>query len=167
MENLNEDGTAQDLKQLYRTSAPARAILDNFAGRTNTQRITKVEQVLKRFHSIDMQRSAVIAFFRELEKLCYGRFIEGRKGHPSRFEWSSNSVFVGRSAKAEPEEALMASVTASPQTVETASNCEGLLKFSFPIRSGVTAYLSIPPQLLPKEAERLALWVSTLAIPVD
>jgi hypothetical protein len=84
-----------ELRALRNANDYSKAILDDFAGRVNNQRITKIDQILSRLRDLEIPRWAAIRLFRELEKLGYGRFIEGRKGHPSRFVWSSNSIDVG------------------------------------------------------------------------
>src|ERR1035438_10314622 len=88
-----------ELREAYSSGVSAKAMLDDFASRTNNQRITKVDQILNRVRNASVQRWEAIALFRKLEKLGHGQFIEGRKGHPSRFVWSSSPIDVGKAAQ--------------------------------------------------------------------
>jgi hypothetical protein len=136
-----------------------RAILDDFGNRTNNQRVTKVDQILSRHKGIGIQRSEVITFFRKLEELSYGRFIEGRKGHPSRFVWSSNQTEVGKAAQGE-----VTAVTSIPIDDAGESNIEELRTYQFPLRPGTDANLELPADLSEKEADRLSMFIKTLAV---
>lgn len=167
MDAMDKELQLNGLQDLYRDDASARAILDDFAKRSNAQRVTKVEQMVNRLKSQDLRRPAVIATFRGLEKHNCGRFVEGRKGHPSRFEWSKNSLHVGRAASAGADQAEALNGAGATELPRNLLAADGLLTHSFPMRSGVTAQLSIPPNISLKEAERLASWVKTLAIPED
>ena len=161
---MNSEIEVERLRELYRTSTAAKAILDDFADRSNNQRVTKVDQILHRLRSIDLTRSAAIATFRELEKCKCGRFIEGRKGHASRFEWSQNSTFVGKAARPEGSDSAEIALVSGIESSRTSSP-DGLSPHYFPLRPGVEAKLAIPADFSAREAERLATWVKTLAIP--
>jgi hypothetical protein len=80
----------------YREDASVRAIVDHFASRERNQKETQVhrlETLLERDGST-LSRSAIIRAFRRLDILGIGRFIPGRKGHPTRFEWYVKSLSV-------------------------------------------------------------------------
>ncbi len=41
-----------------------------------------------------LRRQQIISIMRRFDDLGVGRFIPGRKGHPTRFEWSAYSLHV-------------------------------------------------------------------------
>lgn len=80
----------------YREDVSVRAIVDHFASRERNQNETQVdrlETLLEREGST-LSRSAIIRAFRRLDILGIGRFIPGRKGHATRFEWYEKSLSV-------------------------------------------------------------------------
>ena len=149
-----------ELRQAYASGVAAKTILDDFASRTNNQRVTKVDQILNRLRSDSVQRWNVIALFRKLEELGHGRFVEGRKGHPSRFVWSSNPIEVGRAAQGS-EAPIMSVPISSPGNEELAE----MREYVFPLRAGTDATFQLPTNLTLKEAQRLSAFLQTLAIP--
>lgn len=148
------------LRDMYSSGVSTKLILDDFAGRTNNQRLTKVDQILNRLSSANVQRREVIALFRKLEELGHGKFIEGRKGHPSRFEWLSNSMEVGKAAQGDVSPISQVSVNAVPEI-----GFDELRKYSFPLRNGVDATFELPTNLTQKEADRLGALLKSLALP--
>jgi len=76
-----------------------KAILNDFAERFRKRHVTTLDQVLNRVAGVS--RSEAIRVFRSLEKIGCGEFIEGRKGHPSRFVWTDDLTAVGRAARGE------------------------------------------------------------------
>ncbi len=145
------------LREVY--SGSAKAMLDDFASRTNSQRITKVDQILNRLRSADVQRSEAIALFRKLQDFGYGKFIEGRKGHPSRFVWSSSPIDVGKAAQGDE------SITSVSIDAATDDNFGEMRDYVFPLRIGTDATFELPTDLTQKEAERLSAFLKTLAVP--
>jgi hypothetical protein len=148
------------LREAYSSGVAAKAMLDDFASRTNNQRITKVDQILNRVRSANVQRWEVIALFRKLEELEHGKFIEGRKGHPSRFVWSSSPIDVGKAAQGDIAPINMVSIDASAD-----DGLEELRDYVFPLRNGTDATFELPVDLTLKEAERLSAFIKTLAVP--
>jgi len=149
------------LREAYSSGGvAAKAMLDDFASRTNNQRITKVDQILNRLRSANVQRWEVIALFRKLEELEHGKFIEGRKGHPSRFVWSSSPIDVGKAAQGDVTPINLVSIDASAD-----DSLEELRDYVFPLRSGTDATFELPADLTQKEAERLSAFIKTLAVP--
>lgn len=150
------------LRDLYSSSVSSKAMLDDFASRTNNQRITKVDQILNRLRSANVQRWEVIALFRKLEGLDHGKFIEGRKGHPSRFVWSSSPIDVGKAAQG--DETPINPV--SPEAEADGDNSFAETReYLFPLRSGTDASLTVPADLTQREADRLGAFLKSLALP--
>lgn len=148
------------LREVYNSGVSAKAILDDFASRTNGQRVTKVDQVLNRLANANVQRWETIALFRKLEELEHGKFIEGRKGHPSRFVWSSNPIEVGKAAQGETTPITPVSIDTGPD-----ESFAEIRTYIFPLRSGMDAKLDVPTDMTAREAERLAAFLRTLAVP--
>jgi hypothetical protein len=150
----------QELRNAYASGASAKVLLDDFANRTNNQRMTTVDQLLNRLRGANVQRWEVIALFRKLEQLKHGTFIEGRKGHQSRFVWSSSPIDVGKAAQG--EEAPIAPV---PMDVPADDSSAELRKYVFPLRTSADVSFELPTDLSQKEADRLAAFLRSLALP--
>lgn len=91
------------LRQLYEQSAIARAFFDQAARRERDQSETKVDRtlILLRAGGHEFRRREVIDLFRKLQDQGCGQFVEGRRGWPSRFVWSSGITSVGKAAAGE------------------------------------------------------------------
>ena len=99
--------TAEELKNLADGDDAARAVLGWLSTKSNTRGDCPVDSVKKfatkwarkTFHDDTLlERSDVIQVMRDLEKLHLGRFIVGRRGAKSRFEFWSNHVEIGKAA---------------------------------------------------------------------
>ena len=152
-------GEQAALRTLYNENEYAAAILDDFASRSNNQKVTKVDQIIKRVSSVDLPRWAVIKLFKGLGAHGHGRFVEGRHGHPSRFIWSSSSIEVARNAKGE----TVAITQVQPDDAEEEEE-SGLRTHQFNLRTDLVITFDLPPDLTEKEAERLAGFLRTLPI---
>lgn len=73
------------LLQLLRTRPGLDRLLDKILAAGAEDGRTTVDDILA---DGDASRRQAIILLRDLEKLGYGAFKVGRKGHPSRFEWS-------------------------------------------------------------------------------
>lgn len=71
------------LHQLLRARPALDRLLDSIITASAEEGRTTVDELL-----VDVPRKHAIALLRELEGLGYGTFKVGRKGYPSRFEWS-------------------------------------------------------------------------------
>ena len=149
----------EKLRTLYASNASWRSMFDDFASRTNNQRLTKVDQIQNRLRAEGVPRREVISLFRKLEEFGHGQFIEGRKGHPSRFVWSSSPIAVGKAAQGDEAPIPGVSVNSSDEEADAE-----LRKYIFPLRSGVDAIIQLPADLTVKESERLGAFVRTLAV---
>jgi hypothetical protein len=92
------------LRQLYKQSPVAKAFFDHAARRERDQSETKIDRVmvlLNRAEGHEFQRREIIDLFRRLQDQGCGQFVEGRRGWPSRFVWSSALTSVGRAAAGE------------------------------------------------------------------
>lgn len=92
-----EAPTGADLGGLtaaYNEDPVVRLILDHFASRQRNQNITEIEVLLDALAraGTPSEKPALIHAFRRLDALGVGRFLAGRRGHPTRFEWREKSL---------------------------------------------------------------------------
>ncbi len=110
----------------------------------------------------DVSRYDLVASLKELEKAAAGRFVVGRKGHKSRFVWSSGRAAAAAGAApgvvAEVSEATSRARKASPKAEPAPSVAREQarsLQHSFHVRPGVLATFDLPADITPAEIERL------------
>lgn len=149
-------GDNKALRELYTEDETTRIILDDFAGRTNNQRVTEVDQLMRRLRSAGLHRLAVIRLFKSLEKLEHGEFIVGRKGSASRFRWISNPIDVGKAAQGEN-----LSIASMPEPEAPAGE---MVTHQFNLRPGMPVTIDLPADFNEKEAERLSGFLRSLPL---
>src|SRR5262249_27686240 len=106
------------LRQLYRQNPVAHAFFEHAARRERDQSETKVDRilVLLRAEGHAFPRRDIIALFRKLQEQGCGQFVEGRRGWPSRFVWSSGLISVGRAAAGDSQS--IARISTEANTLE-------------------------------------------------
>lgn len=147
-----------DLQGFYNESAHAKAMLDHFASRERNRGITTIDRLLSNLSEdgSGLSRGDVIKVLQRLETLGCGHFVAGRKGHPSRFEWSVGLVDVGRVAAGE-------AVKIEPAPANEAEEpSDDLLEHHFRLRKELDLPLRLPADLTAAEAARLAAFIQTL-----
>jgi hypothetical protein len=176
------------LTAMYDSHDTYRAIFDQFAGREKNSRTTKTDRMLKLLYDLGRKadRREVIQFFRNLEKAACGKYVEGRRGHASRFEWearlsSVGLVAAGKQAKVQPlgddenrfslDDTDYPSVELAPSDTTSVvppsfSLGAGDVSHPFRLRPDKTVAVVLPSDLTPQEAQRLADFVKTLPISV-
>lgn len=111
-EMTESKSTAKALRRLANENEAARAMLGWLSeGKRNTETtdvdVAEREGMKWGIANIEeefmLTRADVIWVMRELQALQLGRFITGRKGWESRFEWWSNRVQVGLAAMGKVE----------------------------------------------------------------
>jgi hypothetical protein len=100
------------LRSAYQEDETLKLILDHFAGRQRNQNITEVDALVSALHrsDISLHRSLIVRAFRSLDALGIGRFITGRRGHATRFEWYEKSTSIRALATEESSLAEEASI---------------------------------------------------------
>lgn len=95
-----ESPNIDQLRQFYQQSPVARAFFDHAARRERDQSETKVNRILilLKAEGYSFPRREIISLFRRLEQQGCGQFVEGRRGWPSRFVWSTGMISVGQAA---------------------------------------------------------------------
>ncbi len=154
-----EHGETKALRELYSENAHAKAILDDFAGRTNRQSTTGVDQIMSRLRAAELPKGEVVKLFRRLEVLDYGRFVVGRRGKESRFVWSANPIEVGKAAQGED---LAITSLPEPQTPEAE-----MVTHQFNLRPGMPVKVELPADFTEREAERFSQFVRSLPFSGD
>lgn len=157
----------KELRRLYSEDGCAKAILDHAAGRKKNSGKTDVDRLeaVLRQESGKFSRREIISTLKQLEKLHCGVFIIGRRGQPSRFEWTVEMIGLGKTAQG--EQAEVGFLGTSDQEVEEAeerqpeSNAETLKHF-FMLRPHFSVVLNLPRDLSTKESLRLAEFIKTL-----
>jgi len=84
------------LRAAYQEDELVRLVIDHFASRENNQTVTKIDTfvgVLERAGT-PAPKSTIVRAFRRLDALGVGRFIVGKRGHATRFEWQEKSLSV-------------------------------------------------------------------------
>lgn len=157
---MEREASVTDIRETYTSSRTAKAILDHLAnGKTDTA-VSRPEQLA---YDLQVTRNRVIEVMRALEAAGVGRFVVGRKGHPSRFEWSNSPISVGRVASG-------ASDSFEPlrreQPMKWPSRGEEReahpLTHRFRLRKDLEVSIELPEDLTASEATRLADFIRTL-----
>ncbi len=150
------NGELKALQALYEDEENyAKVVLDDFAGRTNRQSITGVDQIVSRLRgSAELPKWAVVKLFKALGELGYGRFVVGRRGGESRFIWTANPIEVGKAARGE-----VAAISSLPEP-ET-SDIE-MVNHQFKLRPTMSITIELPADFTEKEAERFAQFLRSL-----
>ncbi len=147
------------LKELYKKTPQARAVLDHLASRERNRSTTTVGRIQANVDPSgnSISRGDVIEVFRALEDAGCGAFKAGRKGWESRFEWTAQMVAVGQAASGEP-------VKVEEVTKDEAGDEEAeiTLRHSYHLRPDVSVTFELPRDLTPIEAERLAQFLRSL-----
>ncbi|MCC7499809.1 MAG: hypothetical protein IT160_19670 [Bryobacterales bacterium] len=157
------------LKALYSTDPVAKIILEDFGARQRNQQITKLDQLLFRLSNArkSVSRADAINVLRSLDDAGCGRFLTGRKGHPTRFEWQYDLVSVAKAATGEVQQ--VEEIQPAPQTdngdepiIEKESLPEGTIKHTYQLRADWQVTLALPSDLTAREAARLSEFIKTL-----
>lgn len=95
-----------ELRTAYQNDSQLRLVVDHFAGRENNQKVTPVDTLVGVLHraKTPLARHAIVRVFRSLDALGIGRFIPGRKGNVTRFQWYEKSLRVSALASAHSED---------------------------------------------------------------
>ena len=153
------------LRNAYAADAAVAAICDELASRQRKQQKTKLRRMLHLLEaSTDHppKKHQLIAAFRTREGLGAGQYVEGRHGHPSRFEWSVNTLEACRAARGEVVDAQEMHAVHPDDTDDETD--ESILDHYFNLRADYQLELQLPINLSQEEAERLATFVRSLPL---
>jgi hypothetical protein len=153
-----------ELKRLYASNATARATLDHFASRQQDRTEMTVDRMWELLSSEGnvLARADIIYTFRCLEETGAGRFVIGRKGHPSRFLRSVNLIELGRIAKGEDLPSSNGENVAHAAVPPASPPKSDVIPHRYVLRPDFTVTIQLPADLTPPEATRLSDYVKTL-----
>ncbi len=100
MTNDFHPATVQAIQDLYESDADARKLFDWTASLKKDAAETTLERIVD---VLGISRKSAVALAQKLEEAECGRFIVGRKGSHSRFEWHYSRVSLGQVAAGETE----------------------------------------------------------------
>ena len=153
------------LKKLYRNNESARKLLDYLGARKNNMNQTTVDRLVSALSNDGVTRGQVIGALKELAKLLYGEFKNGRKGQQSRMLWRFGTVSLGQAASGKG----MIVKEILPDCEEDEVEPQGLsdpgpsfMSVAYPLRVDLVTEFSLPKNLTQKEANRLADFIRTL-----
>lgn len=142
---------------------------------TYSERVSWVDETAE---ALGMGRGHIVYWFKQLASVGCGRFIVGRKGGRSRFEWWFDPVSVHDAASQQRQDLdpLLAPDhgTAAPdfsvvdeegdsgidEAAQSVSNSD--VDYTFMLRPGLPVRFTLPESLTVAEAERLCAFIRTL-----
>lgn len=152
------------LRRLYASDAAAHAALDHFASRQQDRSEMTVDRTweLLAAEGHALTRADIINAFRSLEEIGAGKFVIGRKGHPSRFVRSVSLIELGRIAKGEETTSLPVEAVTTPAQPPIPSAKSDVISHRYVLRPDFTVTIQLPADLTQPEASRLSEYVKTL-----
>jgi hypothetical protein len=134
------DNRIAKLRHLYKKNATAKKVLDWFAMRLNNSGETSLDRCAQ---VVGVDRTELIEVFKALEVCGVGKFIIGRRGANTRFEWSVGLVSAGQVAHGGPAEKLISWPVAEPEENDKENMTTTLMQRGRELRAhGVTITLS-------------------------
>ncbi len=155
----------QRLRELANTDECARAFLELAARRERNQNVTNVDRALTKLENAGhhFTRQQLVTVFKALDELDCGDFKAGRRGWPSRFEWSAGIISVGRAAIGEQENVEQIEDSDDDDVdIET-----DWLTHTFHLRPNIEVEIELPMDLSPNEAKRLTQFIDSLPFELD
>ena len=133
-------------------------------------------------HAVGLSRLQAVSLCKQLQDATVGRFIAGRRGRPSRLEWSVDPRAVGaviaqseetpeedgeeeaapRRARAQPQQQRP---LPEPEVTVQAPDREDEDRYAYRLRHDRQVHFALPIDLTQREAARLAEFVRALGLP--
>ncbi len=153
----------EELKAAYLANDAVRAICDEMGARQRNQTETKLHRMLSLLGNdgASIRKPALIAGFRELQRVECGKYIEGRRGWPSRFVWTVESINACRVAQGEQIEA--AEFSPVDDDVDDQEQNDTLDHY-FNLRADFQVEIVLPIDMSQSEANRLAAFIQSLPL---
>lgn len=101
---MNDDlqpATVQAVQALYDRNSNAKELFDWTASLQRDATATTIDRIAQ---VLDISRKSAVSLAQDLEEAGCGEFVVGRRGSPSRFEWSYSRVSLGQVAAGEADE---------------------------------------------------------------
>ena len=82
------------LRSTYQNDAGVRLLVDHFGSRQRNQTVSPLDTLERALDAAGapLARHLIIDALRRLDVVGVGRFLPGRKGYPTRFEWNVKSL---------------------------------------------------------------------------
>ena len=154
-----------ELKAAYAANDAVRAICDEMASRQRNQNETKLLRMLALLENngAAVRKPALIAGFRELHRVGCGEYVEGRRGWPSRFVWTVESINACRIAQGEQVEVAEIAPVDNDGDAEPEEQLDTLDHY-FNLRADFQIEVALPIDLSQSEANRLAAFIQSLPL---
>lgn len=165
-------GICESLLRLYENNPEYRPALSLLASGQYGDEAISVDDLE---NDVNTPRQAILDLLKKLDEFGLGRFIIGRRGYPSRFEWGQSIGAaewealneLKRRAEAPScsgeEDASAYGAGNMPDVRQDASvltgQQSGLVPVPYPLRQNLTVTLNLPRDLTRAEAARLAGFV--------
>ena len=169
-----------ELRRLYSTDAVARALLEygtkqNGVNRGATVTIDTLLHVLAVEEKTLVRRRRLTSVLRVLANAGWGNLVIGRGGHPTRFVWPTALVSFRGDVTPSPKPAnpdvqatspFRPATTTDPALRPAQDNGSGLgmCSHTFRLREKLFISLTLPGDLLVREADRLARFIQALPL---
>jgi hypothetical protein len=167
-ESNNNGNKLESVRKLYATNPVAKAAFEHFSICQRNRRETSVNRLLSVLwnHGVDVSYAEVRDFLQELARLHCGAYIIGRRGQPSRLEWTDKLISLGQAAAG--QRAKIETLTeedAVESEEEPHANNEVKpddMKLSYPLRRDRHVEIVVPKDITSTEAQRLGDFIKTL-----
>jgi hypothetical protein len=142
----------QKTRQVYQTSPDVKMLVDRYATLETLESESLIETVITSLFGVgqNANRGFVVQAFKKMENCGCGRFIDGRKGYPSRFRWAVNSIALAKAVIGKGKESDVVIVDVP------------LVKHLYRIRPNFGVTITLPMDITKTEALRLSEWMKTL-----
>ncbi|MCC9654636.1 hypothetical protein [Rhodopirellula halodulae] len=155
------------LKRLFVSNKSSSIAFKIFKEREKDSKETKLERLedLIRGEGGNPSRVDIVSLMKGLQEANCGRFVVGRRGSPSRFEWSVSLRSVGLAATSGSDEVNQMDDDADEQDGdgEFADDSDNSsITHTFVLRPEYRVKLTLPVDMTPREAKRLSDFLRTL-----
>jgi hypothetical protein len=152
----------EDVIKFVQSDRVATDFFDDLAAREKNYRQTTVDRAQA---ITKASRADVISMFRSMEDHGLGKFVTGRRGAQSRFEWSVSMVDAGLAVTGRGGQTL-AALDESEYDIADEDDGDEFINHEFRLRDGAngTIIIALPNDLTVAEARRLGVFISSLPI---
>ena len=166
---ITDQKVVNELRKLAKNDECANALFSYFSGRekdSSTSKVDRLLAVVRRKDGEAFGRRELISVLKHLGEFDCGTFYTGRKGHPSRFEWSVGLRSLGSAALGgsgqiaylESDDTLIDDdglILIEPETSEG-------IRHQYKLREDFTVAFRLPADISKREADRLSMFISSL-----
>ena len=156
------DVLSKQITRLHDQNESARRIIDNFASRRDGNSSTTTDEAIEIAGLQGNHRVKITEVFKKLEGMGCGRFVPGRKTHPSRFVWETKPSTIAEALEGPKEKPAPPPEPVLTEAEAAAQAASRIITYRFPMR-GDFLDVRLPFDLKRTEAERLAQFIESLA----